>query len=85
MNYLQKMAVVLCALLSMTAPTAVIAYMALVHNPQNEYIDANGGIEWDSLFALVSPALIVIGLALSFIVTMIALFIIKLTNQRKTT
>lgn len=83
MSTLQKIITVLCAIISMIAPMVVIACIALLHNPQNKYINENETIEWSLLILVISPAFI-IGLVLSCIVTMITLFIIKILNQRKT-
>jgi len=82
MSLLQKLIVIFVALAATIIPPGLVVYIVLSHNPQNEYMDPTGKIEWEALFFLVVPGLLV-GVVLAAIVTMISLFIIKLINQRK--
>lgn len=82
MNRLQTLIAILVAIVAVIIPPGLVMYIALSHNPQNEYMDATGKIEWKALFFLVAPGLL-IGLVFAGIVTMTFLFIIKLVNQRR--
>ncbi|WP_374581708.1 hypothetical protein [Pseudoduganella sp.] len=80
MTRFQKMIVIFCALMAMVVPPGLVAYIALSHNPQNEYMDAAGNINWELLSFVIAPSL-VIGLVASGIVTLGMIIVVKLLNQ----
>jgi len=72
----------LCACVAWAIPPGTVIFIALSHNPQNEYMDPSGEINWAALFHLAMPSLVV-GIALGFIVAMALIFIFKLLNQHR--
>lgn len=82
MSYFQKIIIVFFFLAIALTPPILIMYMALSHNPQNEYMDPSGEIEWYRIFFLVIPGLF-IGIMIATGVVTITLFIIKLIMQHK--
>jgi hypothetical protein len=81
MSISQKLTLVLIGVISMLTPPALVLYIAISHNAQNEYVDESGKIEWVALIYLVTPSVIV-GIALTGFIGMILAFIIKCFNQR---
>ena len=65
------------------SPSMTIAYIALSHNPQNEYIDAIGRVEWGSLAPVVLPPLIVGVPLATFIVAILVLVVNQIKNRSR--
>lgn len=82
MNRLQKFSVAGVALLATFTPPGVIVFAAFEHNPQNEFIRADGTTEWQAVLGLALPYLL-LGCLFACLVTGMLIFLIAVYNQWK--
>ena len=57
MNTIEKFFAALLTVFAALLPTVLIVYIALAHNPQNEFLAEDGVINWMDLSYLILPFL----------------------------
>jgi hypothetical protein len=76
MRLWQKAVLTLVGLSTVSAPSVFFAYVAISHNPQNEYLSRSGAVQWSNLLPLLVVPTIV-GAILAIVVVVFVAFLMR--------